>query len=298
MKKVLVAFERYIQAVRSPVTAAKYGSAVKGFVSWLRGQGVTHLDKAPLNSVRNYCIFMVEEGYSPATVYVRIAGVNRFLKWCRDEGLKIPDFYPAELPRRTTKVKDVIPSELFGHYFRLAEELNEPARTAVLLLPCSGLRAQELCSLPLVCFRRVPLKLRDGTKKQTLSIIVKGKGGNERFVPLLDEGAQAVAAYLKGWRRRHPDTRWLFPGREEGHIADRTLRKAVQKVRVPLKMTWTPHTMRRTYLTTLYRKGVDPIILQKIAGHKNLKTLINHYLYLDEQDLAGAVHGSGGRLTD
>jgi integrase len=75
------------------------------------------------------------------------------------------------------------------------------------------------------------------------------------------------------------------------------LRKAVQKIRMPLKMDFTAHTMRRTYLTTLYRKGVDPIIIQKIAGHKDLKTLINHYLYLDEYDLAGAVHGSGGKLT-
>lgn len=297
MKQVLRAFEKYIRAVRSPVTAAKYSAATREFLGWLRDQGVTHLDKAPRNSVRNYCVFMVEEGYSPATVYVHIAGVNRFLGWCRSEGLKIPDFYSAELPRRTTRVKDILSPELFKHYFRLAEQLNEPVRTAVLLLPCCGLRADELCSLPLGCLRRTPLLLKNGVKKQTLTIVVKGKGGSERLVPLLDEGAQAVAAYLKGWRRRHPDTHWLFPGRDKGHTADRTLRNAVQKVRVPLKMSWTPHTMRRTYLTTLYRKGVDPIILQKIAGHKSLKTLINHYLYLDEQDLAGAVHGSGGRLT-
>jgi integrase len=211
--------------------------------------------------------------------------------------MRIPDFYPAELPRKKTRVKDILSPELFQHYFRLAEGLKEPARTAVLLLPSSGLRAEELCGLPLQCLRRSPLLLKNGYKKQTLTIVVKGKGGNERLVPLLDEGAQAVAAYLKGWRRRHPDTKWLFPGRNS-HMADRTLRKAIQKVRVPLKMTWTPHTMRRTYLTTLYRKGVDPIIIQKIAGHKDLKTLINHYLYLDENDLVTAVHSSGGRLTD
>ena len=297
MKQVLEAFERYMLSIRSPVTAAKYVTAAENFLNWLGEQGYLSLDRAPRNSLRNYCMVLVEDGYSPATVHARIAGVSRFVKWCRTEEIKVPNFYPAERPKNITKVKEVLSPDLFAHYFRLAEELREPARSAVMMLPCSGLRGQELVSLPLRSLRRTPLLLQNGKKKQTLTLIVKGKGGDERLVPLLDEGAQVIVGYLQGWRKRHPDTRWLFPGRIRGHMSSRTLRGAVQHIRGPLKMDFTAHTMRRTYLTTLYRKGVDPIILQKIAGHKNLKTLINHYLYLDEFDLAGAVHGSGGRLT-
>jgi hypothetical protein len=54
--------------------------------------------------------------------------------------------------------------------------------------------------------------------------------------------------------------------------------------------------MRRTYLTTLFKQGVSPTVLAKIAGHGNVQVLVNHYLQLDASDLAAAVHAPGGRL--
>jgi integrase len=81
-------------------------------------------------------------------------------------------------------------------------------------------------------------------------------------------------------------------------MSDRTLRAALQHIRTPLGMRFTPHTMRRTYLTTLFRKGVDSAVLAKIAGHADIKTLITHYLALDDVDVARAVHMVGAKLTE
>jgi len=297
VKQVLQEFCKYITAIRTKVTAATYTLAVDRFLTWFKSQGYSRLESAPRNTLQNYCMYLVNEGYSPATVRLQIVGVIQFLKFCRMfKEIPIPEFYPVELPKTKTKVKDILVPAAFTTYFRLANELTEPTRTALKLLPCSGLRCEELVSLPLNCLRRTTLRLKNGREKQTLTVLVKGKGGNERLVPLLEEGAQALTNYLKGWRSGNQDIKWMFPGKKKQHIASRTIRDALQRIRKPLKMKFTPHTMRRTYLTTLYHQGVDPVILAKIAGHKSTQTLMNHYLYLDEQDLASAVHHSGGRL--
>jgi len=296
VQDVLAAFRKYIGAIRSAATQVKYAYAVERFFVWLEKNGYT-LEAAPENTVQNHILDLKERGFMPATLHVEVQALNRFFQWCQKEGVVVAKFHSAELPRIPVRVKDILSPELFQTYFKLADGLEEPVRTATILLPCSGLRAQEMVSLPLTGLRRTPLDLQNGEKKQTLTIIVRGKGDKERLVPLLDEGAQALVGYLQGWRSDHHDTKWLFPGRRRGkHLADRTLRRALQSIREPLGMEFTPHTMRRTYLTTLYRQGVDPLILAKIAGHKSPQTLLNHYLYLDEKDLARAVHGSGGRL--
>lgn len=295
MQQILEAFKRYIRSIRAPATVTKYGFAVERFLSWLELQGLT-LETAPKNALKTYTMHLVEKGFMPATLHVEVQGLSRFVKWCRTEEIRIPEFYPAELPKIPVRVRDILSPELFQRYFNLADGLYEPARTAVMLLPCSGLRAQEMVTLPLTCLRRTELELKKGAKKRTLMLLIRGKGDDERLVPLLDEGAQLLVGYLQGWRSEHKDTRWLFPGRSGKHLADRTLRAALQSIREPLGVEITPHTLRRTYLTTLYRKGVDPIVLAKIAGHKSPKTLLQHYLYLDEKDLAGAIHSSGGRL--
>jgi integrase len=211
------------------------------------------------------------------------------------ENIEVPDFHPPEMPRHTRQIRDALAPELFERYFNLAAELDEPVRTAAMLLPCTGLRGGEMVGLPLGCMKRSKITLRDGTEKGVLMFRVFGKGGHERWVPLLDEGAQMVVGYLRGWRRSHSDAKWLFPGRK-GHMSDRTLRAALQHIRTPLGMRFTPHTMRRTYLTTLYRKGVDIGYLAKIAGHTDTKTLLNHYLAINDIDIATAVHETGGSL--
>ena len=292
MKRILKAFERYISRIRSENTRVKYVFEVRRFLEWLSVNGMTDLNTLPRNTLVRYSGYLIGEGFQPSTLHGQMVAVKRFIGWCQTEGIEVPPQYLVELPKVPVRVKDVLPKELFRQYFEQAAELNEPMRTATLLLPCSGLRAHEIVSLPLKCLRKTVLK-----KKETLTLLVKGKGGDERLVPLLNEGAEALMVYLKGWRKHHPDKKWMFPGRSKGHMTDRALRLALQRVRKPLKMSFTPHTMRRTYLTTLYRQGVDPMTLAKIAGHKNLKTLLHHYLYLDEHDLAAAVHNRGGSLT-
>lgn len=296
----LEAFGRHLQAVKAKATARKYKKVASQFLDWMLSEkGITAIREAPRHILLDYCDWLVRKGYQPATVELYLIGTQRYLNWLRAQGIQLPDFQSAELPKIRTKVKDILTADIFSHYFRIANELNEPTRSVIMLLPCTGLRGEEIVSLPLKgSVRKVPVKLETGEIKNTFAIVVTGKGGDERLVPVLDEGAHILTTYLREWRINNPDSMWLFPGRNGGHLSSRMLRLAMKHVRQPLKMNFTPHTMRRTYFTSLYRKGVPMATLAKIAGHRSINTLKDHYLALDEQDLAGAVHNAGGSLIE
>jgi len=286
----LADFQTYVTNVRSKPTARRYVIAVTSFLTWAEPVlGRIPVSRFPPNTLSLYTQSLLSKDYKPASIKLHQAGVSRYLRWLKEiKGVSVPDFHQAELPRV---------NRALIQYFQYADKLEEPIRTAVMLLPCSGLRSQEIVSLSLgSSLKRSPFKLQDGTTKETVCLVFGGKGGNERIVPLVDEGVKILYRYLKGWRATNSDSRYLFPGNKGSHISTRTVRAAVQSIREKLGMEFTPHTMRRTYLTTLYRKGVDVTLVAKIAGH-SVKILMEHYLALDETDVVGAVHAMGGRLT-
>lgn len=292
-------FRRYISTTRSGPTGRRYVVAARAFLTWYAQLGLP-LSKAPRDTLMRYATGLLEAGYEPTTIRSHLAGLHRYLKWLQNKtDMELPVFHEAELPSKKRKVKPTLAPGMLSEFFHTAAYLEEPVRTAALLLPCSGLRSEEMVSLPLGCLKRLSVVLEDGSKKDVLLLKIVGKGGHERIVPLLDEGAAAIVQYLKGWRREQSSTRWLFPGRS-GHLATRTLRKAVQKVREHLGPghDYTPHSMRRTHLTGLYRQGITPTILAKLAGHGDVQVLIDHYLDLNENDLAKSVHSAGGRLLN
>lgn len=295
----LQAFEAYITAIRSKPTATRYAYSVSEFLLWMKDWGVS-LAKAPKDTFGLYTQAQLEAGYSSASVRANLAGINRYMRWLVEkQGAVLPAFFAAEMPKRKRKVKDILSPEILAHYFGLAQEVDEPARTAVMLLPCTGLRSAEMVGLRLDCVKRAPFKREDGTIKETLTISVVGKGSHERVVPVLDEGVPLILEYLRGWRRTSKNRTYLFPGKNGvEHLSSRMLRKVVQQIREPLRMQFTPHTMRRTYLTHLYRQGVEITALAKIAGHTGVDVLVSSYLALDERDVVNAVHSAGGRLAE
>lgn len=294
----LTAFEAYITAIRSKATAHRYGISVSNFLNWLeRAHSSALMTQLPPSTLSEYSMAMLEDGYMPSSVHSQLAAVQRYFRWLREKkGMAIVTFHRVELPKRKRKIKDALSPEQLTHYFRVANELEEPLRSAVMLLPCSGLRSQEIVELPLQSLKRISFQQENGTQKNLLCLMVKGKGGNERTVPLFEEGAEILLGYLREWRREHSDQEFLFPGRYKGHLSTRALRDAVQKIRGAFKALWTPHTMRRTYLTTLYRRGMPVTTLAKIGGH-SVQVLVEYYLALDDHDVVRAFKSAGARLA-
>ncbi|MEH1785885.1 MAG: tyrosine-type recombinase/integrase [Nostoc sp.] len=85
---------------------------------------------------------------------------------------------------------------------------------------------------------------------------------------------------------------WLFPCREEDapiglRWADKILRAAVEKAGLDAKGIST-HSTRRTFITSLAKKGIGLATIKKITGHTDLKVL-GAYIEISDEDVKNAI---------
>jgi integrase/recombinase XerD len=214
------------------------------------------------------------------------AALRRFFQFLAEEGHRADD-PSAALPRpgaartlpRTLDHADV--DRIFAELARRAEEPrpNTEVRLAALieLLYGSGLRATELVSLP-----------RRAVRPGQPYLILRGKGGRERMVPISDRAHSAVAA----WSALVPaDSVWLFPS-GKSHLSRMRLYQLVRALAadagVPPERV-SPHVLRHAFATHLLEGGADLRALQMLLGHADIATT-QIYTHVDSRRLVELVN--------
>ena len=145
------------------------------------------------------------------------------------------------------------------------------------LLYGSGLRATELVSLP-----------AKALATDQPFVILRGKGGRERLVPISDRARAAVAA----WRAHvPPESVWLFPS-GKSHLSRIRLFQIVRALAAeagidPSKVS--PHVLRHAFATHLLEGGADLRALQEMLGHADIATT-QIYTHVDAARLVALVN--------
>lgn len=131
----------------------------------------------------------------------------------------------------------------------------------------------------------------------TNSFVVTRKGGNHAILYFSDEVADAIRTYLMQ-RKSDPKVpqaeEALFLSMQYKRITVRAVENLVKKyakIVSPLKKI-TPHKLRSTYGTSLYRQTGDIYIVAEVLGHKDVNTTRKHYAAISEDSrkaVAGAV---------
>ena len=227
------------------------------------------------------------DALSPATVARKAASLRRFFGFLIDDGLRADD--PSDtLPRPGTRraLPKILSSAEVDRLFtaiddRLARVPPDPLdlRLSALieLLYGSGLRATELVSLP-----------RGAVHPDRPFLILKGKGGRERLVPISDRARAAVGA----WRAHVPaDAAWLFPS-GKGHLSRVRLYQLVKALAAlagipPDRVS--PHVLRHAFATHLLEGGADLRALQAMLGHADIATT-EIYTHVDSRRLVELVN--------
>lgn len=134
----------------------------------------------------------------------------------------------------------------------------------LLLLYGCGLRISEALGLTR---RDAPVAGRD-------SLLIKGKGGRERLVPVLPLVQQAVASYLELCPYRLDPDEPLFLGAKGGPLSPRIIQLTMKRLREDLGLpeTATPHALRHSFATHLLSAGADLRQIQELLGHASLST--------------------------
>ena len=141
------------------------------------------------------------------------------------------------------------------------------------LLYATGMRVSELVALPVASARGDPQML-----------LVLGKGGKERLVPLSPDAREALSIWLKE-RDREDDaarqagkqgSRYLFPSRgSKGHLTRHrfyTLNKEIAVAGGVMPSKVPPHTLRHAFATHLLEGGADLRSIQTMLGHADVAT--------------------------
>jgi integrase/recombinase XerD len=296
---ILEQFHAYLASVRSESTAVKYSQAAGKFVEFCVANKLP-LQKLPPGVLSAFSQYLTFNQLAPSSVHTHTAGAKKFLKWLQQRGfIERTPFDAPDLPRITQELPNALGEADILKFLRLASSQHEPQRTAMMILPFCGLRSDELVHLDLRSIARVDAPDNEGVKRPHICFTIRGKGGDVRVVPLLSDGKHILIQYLVGYRSKVADDRWLFPLTDGSPIATRTLRHYFKHIRERVDIggkRLTPHTMRRTYATALWRAGVDVPTLTSIMGHKSVQTTLSHYLEVQPVDLAGAVGRSGAAL--
>ena len=260
-------------------TLLAYGRDLRDFALWADRRGTT-LGGATRSDIEAYLIFCEAQGLTAATRARRLSAVRQLYRFAFDEGWR-PDNpglrlhgprQPASLPATLTEVEV---DALLGAAAALGRDEKERLRNRCLfeMLYAAGLRVSELAELPVAAARGDPRM-----------ILIRGKGGKERMVPLSGPARQALAAWLDlrdrddeaARARGRPPSRHLFPDTSAaGHVTRQKIHTLVKQAATaagldPARVT--PHTLRHAFATHLLAGGADLRVIQTLLGHADLAT--------------------------
>ena len=242
------------------------------------------LAQAGAEDLRAYVAALAAAGRSPRTAARRLSALRQFYRFLFTEGLRGDD--PAaglDAPRRGRSLPKLLSEAEVDLLLETARDRKGPEGARLLalleLLYATGLRVSELVTLPLDAVARDPMVL-----------IVRGKGGRERLVPLSEPARAAVAAFLAvrerflAGRRESP---WLFPSRGvSGHLTRHRVGQLLKELArdaglEPARVS--PHVLRHAFASHLLDHGADLRSVQKMLGHADISTTQIYTHVLDER---------------
>ncbi|MSO70450.1 MAG: site-specific tyrosine recombinase XerD [Alphaproteobacteria bacterium] len=234
------------------------------------------LERADSAALRSYLGALEASGAAPRTAARRLSALRQFYRFLVDEGRRGDDPTAVlDAPRQGRSLPKLLAADEVRKLIAAAEVLQPEAEalrlTALLeLLYATGLRISELVALPLAAVARDPRM-----------ILVRGKGGKERLVPLSEPARAALTRYLEARRdgaggKRPAGSPWLFPGRgASGRLTRQRVGQALKSLAAaagidPRRLS--PHVLRHAFATHLLEGGADLRTVQQLLGHADIAT--------------------------
>lgn len=271
-------------------TLLAYGRDLKDVADWLerRGNGFA---TASRDDVEAYLVFCDAQGLSRATRARRLSAIRQLYRFAFEEGWRADN--PAiqiRGPGRDKRLPKTLSTEEVGKLLEAARHqgrsVPDRVRNTCLLelLYATGMRVSELVSLPVAAARGDPRML-----------LILGKGGKERMVPLSGPARVALVEWLilrdeadaAARARGAAGSRFLFPSRgASGHLTRNRFYLLIKEIAAyggvsPDKVT--PHTLRHAFATHLLAGGADLRAIQTLLGHADLATTEIYTHVLDER---------------
>lgn len=273
-----------LDAARNTLLA--YGRDLSDFADWLAARK-DHFASVEAPGIEAYLAFCEAQGLSTATRARRLSAIRQLFRFAFDEGWRADN--PAirlKGPGRTRRLPGTLSvPEVEAIIAAARRSPRDRLRNTCLmeLLYATGMRVSELVTLPVAAVRGDPRM-----------ILIRGKGGKERMVPLSPPARTALAAWLAerdtaesaARAGRRPASRFLFPSRgKDGHLTRHGFFLLIKALAASAGLPpdrVTPHTLRHAFATHLLANGADLRSIQTMLGHADLATTEIYTHVLDE----------------
>lgn len=274
----------YLDAAAAEQGAARntllaYGRDLQDAMGALKG--FAKADRAALEA---YIAGLEAQGLAPATRARRLSSLKQLYRFAHEEGWRKdnPTLHITG-PARARKLPDTLSIAEVDALLTAAQthgrtDVERLRNTCLMqILYATGLRVTELVSLPIAALRGNPAML-----------LVLGKGGKERMVPLSPPARMAIAAWLPHLEaQQDPISPFAFPSRgKSGHLTRVRFFTLIKEFCVtagidPARVT--PHTLRHAFATHLLQNGADLRAIQTLLGHADIATTEIYTHILDER---------------
>lgn len=237
----------------SPKTIQLYVTQVASFAKYF-GKSP---DGLTAEHVRGYQVYLIEEKQASWSHFnITVCALRFFYKVTLGKEWMIEHLPYAKKPK---KLPVVLSREEMRRFLDCLPQWSY--RIILMTAYSAGLRVSEVATL----------RVADIDSSRLLIRVDAGKGRKDRYVPLSKILLEVLRAY---WQVARPAT-WLFPGQQPDHyVSTRTIQRACGRAAraAGIRKHVTPHTLRHSFATHLLEAGTDVLTIQKLLGHRNLKT--------------------------
>jgi integrase/recombinase XerD len=288
-------------------TLAAYGRDLADFSAHLGARGRT-IANAVTDDVRSYLGALGKRGFAATSMARRLSAIRQLYRFLYAEGRRGDD--PAAIiegPKRGRTIPKVlsigeVDGLLVAARAALGGDRPLPERLRALRLTCllelvyaTGLRVSELVALP-----------QSAAERSARMLVVRGKGGRERLVPLNEAAKSAMTEYRALLaqaagpnRANRPNAKWLFPSfGESGHITRQHFARELKSLAAAAGLRAeqvSPHVLRHAFASHLLHNGADLRIVQTLLGHADISTtqIYTHVLEERLKSLVRDLHPLG-----
>ena len=294
-------------------TQLAYGRDLKDFDSFLARRALDFVTVGR-KDIEAYLVWCDAQGLAKSTRARRLSAIKQLYRFAFEEGWRtdnpaIQIAGPGQDKRLPKVLSEDEVDQLLDAARHSGRNTSDQLRNTCLmeLLYATGMRVSELVSLRVSAARGDPRLL-----------LIMGKGGKERLVPLSDPAREALAAWLvqrdrtdeAAQAKGKPASIYLFPSRgSAGYLTRHRFYLLIKEFALtagvdPSKVT--PHTLRHAFATHLLANGADLRAIQTMLGHADVATteIYTHVLearlselVLENHPLAKAARRSSGGKT-
>src|SRR6056297_2056756 len=271
-------------------TLLAYARDLRNFSHWVDSKN-ENIETADQKLIEDYLVSCDADGLSRATRARRLSAIKQLYRFAFEDRLRADNpTLRIKGPGRAKSLPKTLSEKevdlLLGAARTHGRSATDRVRNTCLmeLLYATGMRVSELVALPIAAARGDPQML-----------MIRGKGGKERMVPLSTPARGALTDWLAmrdtdeetARNKGSAPSSFLFPSRgKSGHLTRHRFYLLIKELAVaagvsPDKVT--PHTLRHAFATHLLANGADLRAIQMLLGHADVATTEIYTHVLEER---------------